>query len=55
MLIIFFGIKEIVHNEFVLAGQTVSSLYCFDVLLQLHENVQRFNLNLGDKKLAVAT
>jgi hypothetical protein len=31
MLIIFFGIKEIVHKEFVLASQTVDSTYYCDV------------------------
>jgi hypothetical protein len=32
MLIIFFDIKQIVHKEFVLAGQTVNSAYYCDVL-----------------------
>jgi hypothetical protein len=32
MLIIFFGIKGIVHKEFVLAGQTDNSAYCSDDL-----------------------
>jgi hypothetical protein len=31
-LITFFHIKGIVHKEFVLAGQTVNSAYCCDVL-----------------------
>jgi hypothetical protein len=31
--IIFFDIREIVHKEFVLAGQTVSSTYHCDILL----------------------
>jgi hypothetical protein len=35
MLIIFFDIKEIVHKEFILAGQTVNSAYCCDVLQRL--------------------
>jgi hypothetical protein len=38
-LIIFFDIKEIVHKEFVLAGKTVSSTYCYDILRWLHENL----------------
>jgi hypothetical protein len=38
MLIIFFHIKGIVHKEFGLAGQTVSSAYFCDLLLRLHEN-----------------
>jgi hypothetical protein len=41
MLIIFFDIKRIVHKEFVLAGQAVSSTYYCDVLRQLSENVRR--------------
>jgi hypothetical protein len=49
MPVIFFGIKGIVYKEFVLAGQTVNSAHCFDILWQLHENVQRLNLNWGDK------
>jgi hypothetical protein len=36
MLIVFFDIKEIVHKEFVLAGQTVNSAYYCDVLWRLH-------------------
>jgi hypothetical protein len=32
MLIIFFDIKEIVHKEFVLTGQTVNYPYYCDVL-----------------------
>jgi hypothetical protein len=38
VLIIFFDIKGIVHKEFVLAGQSVSSTYYCDVLWPLHEN-----------------
>jgi hypothetical protein len=41
MLIIFFDIKENVHKEFVLAGQTVNSAYDCDVLRRLYENAQR--------------
>jgi hypothetical protein len=41
MLIIFFGIKGIVHKEFVLAGQTDNSAYYCDVLRRLRENVRR--------------
>jgi hypothetical protein len=41
MLIILFDIKEIVHKDFVLAGQTVKSAHCCDVLRQLCENVRR--------------
>jgi hypothetical protein len=32
MVITFFDIKVIVHNEFFLAGQTDNSTYCCDVL-----------------------
>jgi hypothetical protein len=39
MLVIFFGIKGIVHKEFILAGQTVNSACYCDILWQLHENV----------------
>jgi hypothetical protein len=39
MLIIFFGIKGIVHKEFVLAGQTVNSAYYCDVLQRLSKNM----------------
>jgi hypothetical protein len=31
MLIIFFDIKEIVHKELILAGQTVNSAYYHDI------------------------
>jgi hypothetical protein len=40
MFIIFFDMKGIAHKEFVLAGQTVKSTYCCDVLWRLLENVQ---------------
>jgi hypothetical protein len=40
-LIIFFHIKELVQKEFVLAGQTVNSVYYCDVLRLLSENVWR--------------
>jgi histone-lysine N-methyltransferase SETMAR len=41
MLIIFFDIKGIVHNEFVLAGQTINSAHYCDILQRLRKNVQR--------------
>jgi hypothetical protein len=41
MLFIFFDIKGIVHKEFILAGQTVNSTYCCDVLQWLHDNMRR--------------
>jgi hypothetical protein len=37
--IIFYDIKEIVHKEFILAGQTVNSAHYYDILWCLHENV----------------
>jgi hypothetical protein len=46
MLIIFFDIKEIVHKEFVLAGQTVNSSHYCDILRKLRENVQRLRYEL---------
>jgi hypothetical protein len=50
MPLIFFAIKRIVHKEFVLAGQTVNSAYCCDVLQQLHENMRRFHSELWQQK-----
>jgi hypothetical protein len=41
MLIIFFDIKEIVHKNFVRAGQRVNSTYNCDVLRRLRENLRR--------------
>jgi hypothetical protein len=41
MLIIFFDIKEIVHKEFILIGQTSKSIYCCYILQRLCENVFR--------------
>jgi hypothetical protein len=41
MHILFFDIKEIVHREFALAGQTDYSAYYYGVLLRLRENVLR--------------
>jgi hypothetical protein len=46
MLIIFFDIKGIDHKEFVLAGQTVNSTYCCDILRRLRENVRRLRSEL---------
>jgi hypothetical protein len=40
MLAIFFDIKETVHKEFILAGETVISAYYCAVLWRLHENVR---------------
>jgi hypothetical protein len=50
LLIIFFDIKGIVHKEFILAGQTVSSAYYCDVLWRLHENVRRLRPKLWRQK-----
>jgi hypothetical protein len=49
-LIIFLDIKEIVHKEFVLAGQTVNSAYYGDVLRRLRENVWRLRPELWRKR-----
>jgi hypothetical protein len=46
MLIIFFDIKGIIHKEFVLAGQIVTSAYYCDILWRLRENVRRFRPEL---------
>jgi hypothetical protein len=40
MLIIFFYIRGIVHNEFVPPGQTVNGKFYCEVLTQLRENVR---------------
>jgi hypothetical protein len=50
MLIIFSGFKEIVHKEFVLAGQTVNSTYYCDVLRRLRQNVGRFSSEIWRQK-----
>jgi hypothetical protein len=50
MLIIFFDIKGIVHKEFILAGQTVNSIYYCDILRRLCENVKRPCPKLWQKK-----
>jgi hypothetical protein len=50
MLIIFFDIKGIFHKEFVLAGQTVNSTYCCDVLRRLRENMRRLRPELWRQK-----
>jgi hypothetical protein len=40
MLVIFFDMKGIVREEFVLPRQTVNSAYYSDILRRLHENMQ---------------
>jgi hypothetical protein len=56
MLIILFGIKRIVHKEFVLEVQTVNSIHYCDVLWRLRENVPRLrHITLSAKDLAVAS
>jgi hypothetical protein len=56
MFIIFFDFSVIVHEEFILTGQTVNSVYCFKILRQLCENVQRLHLErLMTTELAVAS
>jgi hypothetical protein len=52
MLIIFFDIKGIVHEEFILVRQTVNFAYYCDVLCRLHENSPQ---TLATKELAVAS
>jgi transposase len=46
VFIIFFAIKQIVHKEFVLAGQAVNSAYLCDFLRQLRENMRRLRPEL---------
>jgi hypothetical protein len=50
MLIIFFGIKGIVHKEFILAGQKIGSTYYHDTLQQLCDNVRRLRPKLWRQK-----
>jgi hypothetical protein len=50
MLIIFFDIKGIVHEEFVLAGQTLNSAHYYGHLRRLRENVQRLRSELWRQK-----
>jgi hypothetical protein len=50
MLMIFFDIKKIVHKEFVLAGQTVSSAYYCDVFQLLYEIVRRLRPEIWQQK-----
>jgi hypothetical protein len=38
-MLIFSDISGIVHKEFILAGQTVNSTYCCDVLQRMCESV----------------
>jgi hypothetical protein len=47
-LIIFF---DSIHNEFVLAGQTVNSAYYGDILWWLHENVQELHPELWQQNI----
>jgi hypothetical protein len=49
-LLIFFDIKGIVHEEFVLAGQTVNSAYYCDVIRRLRENVGRLRPEIWREK-----
>jgi hypothetical protein len=46
IFIIFFDIKGIAHEEYVLAGQTVKSTYCCDVLQWLCEDMQTLHSEL---------
>jgi hypothetical protein len=50
MLIIFFGIKGIIHKTFALACQTVNSAYYCDVLRSLRENLRRLRPELWRQK-----
>jgi hypothetical protein len=50
MLMIFFDIKGIVDIEFALAGQTVNSAYCYDILRRLRKNVRKLHLELWRQK-----
>jgi hypothetical protein len=50
MFIIFFDIKRIIHEEFVLADQTVNSAYYCDVLRRLYETVRRLRPELWHQR-----
>jgi hypothetical protein len=50
VIIIFFDIKGNVHNEFVLAGQTVNSAYFCGILWRVYENVRRLRPELWRQK-----
>jgi hypothetical protein len=50
MLNIFFDVKGIFHKEFILKGQTINSVYYFDVLWRLRENVRRLRAELCHQK-----
>jgi hypothetical protein len=45
-----FDIKDIVHKEFILAGQTIISAYYCDILQQLLDSVLRLCLELWRQK-----
>jgi hypothetical protein len=47
LLIIFFGIKGILHFDFILQGQTVSQSYYLEIFKWLLEAVHRKSLNFG--------
>jgi hypothetical protein len=56
MLMIFFDIKLSVHKHLFLAGQTVNSAYCCDILRRLREKVSKtLPRTLATKELAVAS
>jgi hypothetical protein len=50
MLIIFFDIKGVIHEEFVPAGQIVHFAYFCDILGRLRENVRRLLPELWRQK-----
>jgi hypothetical protein len=50
MLIIFFDVKGLVRNGFVLAGQTVNFAYFCEGLLRLRENVRRLRPELWPQR-----
>jgi hypothetical protein len=50
MLVIFFNINRIVHQEFVLAGQTLSSEYYCGILRRQRGNMRRLRQELWLQK-----
>ena len=50
MLVCFFDHKGIVHNEFIVQGQTVNQRYYLEVLTRLRESVRRERPGLWPEK-----
>lgn len=53
-MLIIFDMKATVYREFILADETVNSSHYCDILRRLHENMEDFTRNFGNKKLPIA-